>query len=152
MALSTVRNKLKEVLLSVSGIDLVYLYERSTGGDWGKYLSLFQQANGTIAGWMITRRQTPARPGGQTWLERTHFFDIYGIAGLQDDEATELNFQDLVETIVQTFWTARASLPSDVTYILGPVQVNSITNKTFGRILCHTAHLSIAVTDLDDGS
>jgi len=144
MSVSAIRTRIKAKLSAVEGIGIVHEYQR-WASTWSKFLSQFKTESDVINGWMITRRATPSARDTMPTLNRGHVFILTGFYGLNDDDATELVFQDMVEDIQDAF-------DSDVTLgglVLksGPLQVKVVENRTFGNVLCHYAELELVADE-----
>ena len=144
MALSDIREQIKAILSGVDGIGIVHDYVRWSS-DWKKFLDLYKDADGKINGWHITRTATPSKRDNLPTIQRTHTFIFRGIYGLQDDVASEIAFQAVVEKIQDAF---------DSEYNLGghalnsgPAQVNIVEPRMFGPVLCHYAKLTLEVIE-----
>ena len=142
MALKDIRDKIVAILAAVDGVGVVHEYER-WAGDWKKFLDLFKDADGKINGWIVTRRATPATRDTEPYIDRRHTMVMKGIYGLNDDAASELTFQAVVENIQNAF---------DGEFLLGgfavnsgPVQVKAVEARLFGGVLCHYAELEYEV-------
>ena len=154
MPLSDIRARIKTILETVSGIGVVYEYERFAK-DWNKFLDLFKTDDGKINGWMITRRATPSQMDGALLVNRSHRMVLRGIYGLKDDDASELVFQGIIEGIqnavdASTFGApGRAGVRSIDPALLGrgPLQVDLVEARQFGNVLCHWAECSLTVEE-----
>jgi len=156
MSMADIREQIRTILSGVAGIGVVHDYYRWST-DWNKFLSLFQDADRRINGWMISRQKTPERVSAQGGRNsRTHHFKIIGIYGLKDEDATELVFQDLVEAICTKFrsedtlnGTVWSCTPAeDAPDGAAGIQVDLIENRVFGSVLCHYAELSLYAQEL----
>ncbi len=153
MALSTIREQIKVILASVSGIGVVHEYERFSD-TWTKFLDLFKDENDKINGWTISRKsssQTEFAQGND--LGRLHRFILTGFYGLQDGQATELKFQDLIEAIVTKF-NSYNNL-NGTCFSISPepgetsgIQVDIVENRIIGNFLCHYTELSLYVQEI----
>jgi len=139
VALSDIRTQIKSVLESVDGIGTVHEYERWSN-TWENFLEHFKDSNDRINGWTITRRATPAERRTMPIVTRRHEFVIRGIYGLNDADESELTFQDLVEAIQDAF-EDQYNLGGYVENS-GPLQVNVVEPRMFGKVLCHYAELT----------
>ncbi len=71
---------------------------------------------------------------------------LFGILSLEDDAASEIVFQDLLELVCDRFrgneaLRLRGRVPS--LERITPPQVDRIELRTFGSVLCHTAEVRI---------
>jgi len=151
MSLTAIREQIKTILSGVSGIGVVHNYQRVTTGDWGKFLNQFQDPDGRINTWIITRTATPER-----WLTNRKYIRVYeflirGQYGLEDNEATELRFQDLIEHACDAFRN-KSTLNGACETIapefgslsgLAGLQVKLVEDRRFGGVLCHYCELKL---------
>lgn len=152
MSLEAVREQIRTILTGVSGIGVVHDYER-WAAEWPAYLELFsiEDETGTrINGWDITRRKTPAVTASVTHDSRSHTFLIRGMYGLEDSQASELVFQQLIEDICAAF-RAKYQLESTAENT-EPVQVDLVENRVFGNMLCHYCELTFTVDEWENWS
>lgn len=142
---------IKTHLDAIPSAGVVHTYERQST-DIKKFLALFQNpATGKILGWEITRRAVPEHQRGAYF--RHHQMVLTGYMGLQDAEASSATFQDLVDTICDTFRTAEPLSNASWYYRDGdnpdnsPVQVEQVNDRMFGSVLCHCAVIAIYITE-----
>ncbi len=152
MSLSTVRAKIKELILLVDGIGKVHEYERYTH-DWRQYTKFFTK-NDKVNVWQIERatftRFVHATTGSTNGVERViHDFIIRGFYGLSDALASEKTFQDLIEGVCQKFrgypdldGTAEMIKMSPENPITG-----SIRKDYLGSVLCHIVEINISIQE-----
>ncbi len=151
MNLPAIREQIKTILSGVSGVGVVHDYDR-LAMDYSKMLALFQDANGRINGWTITRDETPERWITNVDYERVFEMVIRGHMGLQDGEATEIIFQDIVESVCAAFRgndTLNGSCETinpEFGKLAGRsgIQVVTIEPRQFGSVLCHYCELRLA--------
>jgi len=139
MALKDLRDRFKAKLAAVEGVGVVHDYQRWSN-EWGKFLDHFKDADGKINGCCFTRSATPSERVVMPYLDRNHTFLIRYYYGLNDADATELFFQDLLEDIQDAFdseynW-------DDYAVNSGPMQITVVDNRVFGSVLCHYAELT----------
>jgi len=143
MGLAEIRTEIKNILLSIDGIGIVHDYYRWSV-DWKSFLELFK-ANGYIKGWMITRESTREERETMPQSRRIHTFKIWGVMGHNDAQATEKTFQDLVESICDTFRSNNTL--NGQAFDSDPIQVTLIENRMFGKVLAHVAELTLNVLE-----
>lgn len=140
---------IKAKLTSVPGVGMVHDYERQAA-DWAKFVELFRDpASGKILGWEITRRAATEHEAG-VWF-RHHQFVLKGYMGLQDAAASSKTFQALADDICAAFreapagngWEYRNGDEPD----RAPAQIETITDRMFGSVLCHAAEIALSVTE-----
>lgn len=140
MGLAEIRAQIATIMRSDAGVEIVHEYDRFAK-DWSRTLALFSDSEGRINGWCVTRRATPSRRDNVPTGLRTHKFLMRGFYGLQDVEATEITFQDVVERL-QTAFDSNNILNGTV-LDSGPLQVDVVEIRMFGNVLCHYAELSL---------
>lgn len=154
MSLSSIRTQIKTILEGVSGIGIVHDYERWSA-DWKAFLTLFQDSNDLINGWMFAREKTVQRRVTLGEKEKAHIFRLRGVYGLKDEDATEKTFQDLIESNVAAF-DADETLSGTCLTInpdWGPMdgavglQVDLVENRIFGSVLCHYAECRLCAIE-----
>jgi len=151
MSLKAIREQVKVILSSVEGVGVVHDYLRWTN-ETAKFKALFQHTDGEgkqrINGWMITRDKTPAETATATHDLRSHTFKIIGIYGLDDDGASEIVFQQIVEDICAAF-RAKYNLNATATNT-EPVQVETVEPRMFGSVLCHYCELTLRADEQEN--
>lgn len=164
MGLAEIRDQIKTILETATGIDdtdleigPVYGYFRWVAS-WDKFKELFQDDNDKINGWIISRKATPEKLLTVGQNIRAHEWIIIGIYGVNDEDATELKFQDLIEGICLKF-RAEKNLNDtcDKTYPefgsmagLGNIQVDVVGYKKFYGVLCHYCELRLGTQTRTD--
>lgn len=147
---STIAADIKAKLESISGTGTIHPYERQVV-DLAKFIALFKDPTGKICGWEITRRAAPEHRNGAVF--KHHQMVIQGYMTLQDAAASSIVFQDLCDTIGDTFRAASPAVRSTWEYGNGdepdktPAQIELITDRMFGGTLCHTAIIGISCTE-----
>ncbi len=159
MGLPEIREQYKAILSGVSGIGVVHDYER-WAADWNKFLELYKDQDGRINGWITTRTATPEK-----WLTNIKYLRVYelttrGIYGLKDEDATELIFQDLIESICDAFRNNTTlnntceTIAPEFGSLAGRsgIQVEIVEPRSFGSVLCHYCELRLGaqVTEVRD--
>lgn len=146
MPLSEIRAEYKTILSTVPDIGVVHDYERWSA-DWAKFLEQFKDpATGKIRGWTITRERSPEVFGAGSSYERGHVMVLRGYMGLHDVEASEKVFQDLIETVCDTF-RPKTTLNGKVQQVEAPLQVDVVEARMLGSVLCHYCELRQTVTE-----
>lgn len=169
MALADIREQIKLILSTAEGS----VYKLTTGvihdyfrwsADWDKFLQLMSIVDPDdsdkriINGWMITREKAPEKWKTSGYNERSNLWRIKGFYGLNDVDASELKFQDLIEGICEKFRTEYNLNDScQTTYITyGPLagmngmQVESIELRVCGTVLCHACDLLLGTMNLEN--
>jgi len=153
MSLENIREQIKVILSAVPGVGIVHDYLRRADTDLKfKELFLYTGGEGTqrYNGWMITRVKTPSKTASVTHEERSHTCRIIGIYGLDDDGASEIIFQELIEDICQAF-RAEYQLNSTAANT-EPVQVDLVEPRMFGNVLCHYCELTLQADEYENWS
>jgi len=144
MSLSTVRAEMKTVLEAVSNIGTVLDYERYSK-EWSSYKTLFKSGD-HINFMEILRPSFNRTIHGSDSTERVeHNFLIRGAYSLNDEEATEKTFQDLVEGVCQAF-RGIPKLNSTAEVVMYPI-IGRITTGMFGGVLCHICEIEITIRE-----
>ena len=145
MALSSVRDAIKETLKGVSGIGVVHDYERWTV-DWGRYLSLFKpKGQDVINGWTVSRASSSEVASTSRQYFRTHRFIIKGYYSQRDSAGSEKVFQDLIERVCDAL-RANRNLNQTADRV-EPPQVDLVETRSLGEVLCHYCQISLMVEE-----
>jgi hypothetical protein len=144
MSLDQIRTQYKTILLSVPGIGVVHEYSR-LATDWQKFLSMFENSDGKILGWEITRESIgPVQKklsglSPSSIADRPHGMLIRGYHGLRDAVASEKTFQDLIDAILNKF----LPLPTLNGAVVSAEEMTATTiiERQFGAVLCHYVEL-----------
>ncbi len=151
MSEASVRAAIKTILETVPGIGRVHDFDRWSRS-WSRFLELMRELpGGPVNGWMISRHSTSETAetlGGSGGLGtvRVHHYEIRGIRTLDDDAASEHDFQALIEAVCDAF-RARPDLDGACDSIVGPgneygVQVREVGVDDFDMdTLYHTCTL-----------
>ena len=149
MSEATIRTANNNSEKGVSRVGQVYDYERHAT-EWSDFLGLFKTTiSGTdqVRGWMVGYRGIPesddGRFDGRGRTTRTHRFQILGIMGIDDSEASEKTFADIAENVCD-------ALDSDTTlgefFGLSPATLG-FDPSPFAGILVHAAAITFDVTE-----
>lgn len=140
MPLTEIRNEIKNILESVANVGKVFTYLR-WDEDWKAFFSLFPNNRG----WMITR--TGVVENRELTLDLNtciHTFQLIGFMTLKDDRASELEFQNIIESIRNAF----RSNPTLNNTALDSEPIEAlIENRIFGSIVVHYAQLTLRVKE-----
>jgi hypothetical protein len=140
---------IKTKLESIPDIGKVYDYER-WASSWDKFISLFKSTqHNQIRGWEITRRSISEHIAGAYF--RHHKFKIRGYMSIDDSNATDKTFQQLIEEVCNVFRNA----DSGSSWFYGdgdqsnnaPAQVEVIEPRMFGGVLCHYVEINLTITE-----
>ena len=155
MSLAIIRTEIKSILDAISSIGQVHEYERFTH-EWKQYQKLFTK-NDKVNVWQIerpeVRRWVEATQGPTGGVERVvHSFVLRGFYGINDEQATDKTFQDIVEEVCQAFrgvpQLALVTPPAEMVYESREAPVMATIYKDMlGQVLCHVAEVNIAVQE-----
>ena len=143
MAYADVRAALKSLLEGISGINKVYDYQRWTA-DRAVYAALFKDTD-KIHFWCISRRAVTDTRRYTEQVDDVHRIVIRGYMALDDSEATEKTFQDLIDTVRQTLRQNYTILGT--AHNSGPEINTIIEHRVFGEVLCHYCEVELPVRE-----
>ncbi len=149
MTLTTNRTEIKTVLEGITDIGVVHDYERLTT-DWKTYLDKFKPATKAyIRGWTIRREKTPEEYDelADNFGRRKYRFVIRGFASVDDANASSKTFDDLIETICDTFRPLTVNNLNGKAMGSGLIQTEIVEDRMFGSVLCHYCELSLEVEE-----
>lgn len=150
MSLALIRTEIKTIMDGIDDVGIVHDFERFSPS-WEKFLLLFKPPGKKyIRGWEITRKRSTEKGNSEDdtathQYRRFHQMVIKGYYGLQDETATEKIFQDLVETICDTF-RANHTL-NDTAEDCGTPQAERVETRMFGNVLCHYGEIHLKVEE-----
>jgi len=158
VALTDIREQIAAILAAVDGAGVVHQYQRATAGDWGKFLNLFQDADGKINTCMISRTDTAQQKVTMGEKELAHIFTLRFYYGLRDEQATELTFQEMLENVREAFNESETLNDTCLTTIpdWGPMngvaglQIGGVSIRFFGNVLCHYAECRLCALDREE--
>lgn len=146
---------------TVSNVGQVYDYLRFAK-DMERARTLFYSgAANSLRVWEVTRESTTAEriQGFPRWIER-HSFVVFGRLGVEDQAATEREFQDLVEAVRDAFRPIVSTGPGFSSmgthyrvdlipgaYLDAPVGARSVGHAEFAGALVHACELTFQVVD-----
>ena len=150
MSESTIRTAIYNAVNGVSDVGLVYDYERHAK-DWSAFLDLFKTTIGgtdQLRGWMVGYRGITEAQGDRfrpaaKRVTRKHRFQVLGVMGIDDPEATEKTFAALAEDVCD-------ALDSDATihgYLGSSPAILGFDPRPFAGVLVHAAAIVIDVTE-----
>jgi hypothetical protein len=150
MSVVTTRAAIKAKLESVPNIGMVHDRQRFSTRESEFKKLYFDETQKRICGWNFSRVRTLEYDDGLGQVRRSIEWKLYGFMSFDDKDASEIIFDDLVESIVQSFradstlgGTCLATKNLDLDE--GPIgiQVDAITTVMFAGVLCHRAELSL---------
>ena len=143
MSTSTIRVGIKSALEAVSGIENVHDYTRRVNS-WAEIESEFEGAT-TVHAWVF-------KYSGSVYSWDTTFegkiadrrFDIWGLYAINDTNASEKDFDDIIEAVELAF-------ANDRIFTNGLTKINSLSvdidEQMFAGILCHRAIVTLGVQE-----
>ena len=145
MSLSLIRTKIKTKLEAISGVENVYDYKRFCA-DLATYKDLFIK-DSKVNTWEIERKSFESNGIGASGEveDVIHTFIIRGFYSFYDELATEKTFQDLVETIRNSFITD-PTLGGKAKVIHIPI-TGEFSMAFLGSVLCHRCEIEIIIEE-----
>ncbi len=144
MSETEIRAQIVAVLNTVADIGRVHNRFRYSA-DMAKFLSLFKTTIGgkdQVRGWMVSQ----IAPLNEDYTEtKTRNYAIDGYLGFQDEGSTELTMSALLDAIAAAFRNNKTLNGAALGHDYIQVQINE--PRSFGAVLCHYAHLTLAVQD-----
>jgi hypothetical protein len=150
MAYLEILDQIYNTVKSVDGIGVVHKYSRWTNREdvfktlYGVPLSSGKKEY-KINGWEISRKSVREELRGSFIVFRRHVFVIRGFYGLEDDMATEIEFNLLLERIcdalrklLETNWTEDPATPW---FYNEPPSITDISVVMFSNFLVHAAEI-----------
>lgn len=139
-----IRNAIAAIIRSVPNTGQVHAFERYAK-DRSDMLKFYQTGN-QILGWNIRRVRTLERSDYLGAWTRDYRWEIRGYMSLDDSEKTELQFDNLIDSICAAF-RADDTLGGLVdTCIIGNeagIQLPESYPVMFAGVLCHSAKLAL---------
>ncbi len=143
MSWSSIRSQLKTILEGVAGIGIVHDYQRWEIEADG-FRTLFV-SGGRINVWMITRDASREGELAQNQHYRRHQVRIIGLYALDDSDATEKTFSDLLESVCDTL--RQSNDIGGNAESSGPPQVIRDDHARFAGTLCHYGEVTLEVRE-----
>lgn len=145
MSYSTILPEIKSVLNGVSGVANVNDYLRYSS-DITTMKSLFI-SGGIFHVWFITRTSAPTTANIDNQVFRQHQFELLGFYELNDANESEKTFQQLADTIMDTFDLKANLTLGDTCDQLQAAQLLEFSQVEFSGVLCHHARILIAADE-----
>lgn len=148
MSLSTVRAELKTILESITSVGTVHDYKRYTH-DWASYKTLFVE-NSKVNTWEIVRDNVDA------WVEasnsvnrRRHYFTIRGFYAINDENASEKTFQNIVEDIIDELRDKPTlnDKAEKISFDKDDPLTAVFSTDFLGAVLCHIVEIKINILE-----
>lgn len=154
-----IRDRLAELLAEVADVGVIHRHRRNNK-DWGQFLQLFHAMpnNGrtVIRGWTITRQGVAGIVGLTAEIpqlfafgtqSRPYIFLLEGISSLEDNTASELEWERIVEAVMDKLDAQTDLGLPDIVMAEGvlPAQLQQWEEREFGNVTCHYAALLLPV-------
>lgn len=151
MSYSAILALLKTIVEGVAGTGKIHDYVRLARNEQ-KFIELFVTDN-VVNGWQISRRSTPqsfedSDEKDGVLIEAVHEYILTGFRGIDDANASEKTFQNLVEAVSDALATDSTLQAAD--YNIGAPQILVVEPRAFGHVLCHVAEISIKIAELKE--
>lgn len=157
MSYETVTDRLKLILNTVEGVYNIHTYLRDIP-DEKEFEAAFKvetPQGPAISAWLMTRRSMPMkRPeiAANAVLDVTHNIEIQGLYGLQDQNATELDFQKIIDKIATQFKTKYTLEDESGVSLTGVTRVSDLNfveigHGQFSNYFVHFCRLQISVEE-----
>ncbi len=148
MSVAAIRAQIKTILQGVTNIGQVHDYDRWEI-NWDDFLALFKSTVGGVAqirGWTIhVHSDGSSYPGTNNVGQFEHLFLLRGYLGLNDSNATEKAFDDLVEAVVKAFM---GNYPLNGSAMNAePPQVTVKEVRQLSDVLAHYAEIQLRVKE-----
>jgi len=144
------RDAIQSMLSGINGIGIVHNYERYAKREADFQAFYKDTTNNRILGWNFSRVSTAELDLDNGGVRRVYTWRIRGFMSIDDADASERTFQELIETICSTFRTnPTLGLQDTETKNLaqedGPagIQVDAVEPVMFAGVLCHRATLTL---------
>ncbi len=143
MSWANIRTQLKTTVEGVAGIGVVHDYQRWTV-EADDFDTVFV-TGGRVNAWMITRDRSTEEHEASNQDYRAHHVRIFGVYSLDDSDATEKTFSDLMELICDELrgdndvsGNAESSTPAEVV---------RDDHTTLSGTLCHFGEITFQVRE-----
>ncbi len=144
MSLSTDREAIAAKLEEIANIGAVHRFERYAKSQ--KDFRAFFENDGKVLGWFVRRRSTRELEVSSDHNKVITTWDIRGYMSLDDDAATEIEFDTLIENGCAVFRndiTVGGAFDTTIVDGKAGLQVDDTGPVMFSGVLCHGARLSL---------
>jgi len=158
MSYRIIADRVKSIMQRIDGVHNVHLYLRDVP-DEAEFISTFTvqlETKTVLTAWMLTRTGLEVT---HPTFDVTHMYDvkhrveIQGFYGLSDAEESELEFQAVVDEILDKF-RKKYLLEDEITgvalagvILCDPIQVLEIGHGQFSNYFVHFTRLLLSVTE-----
>lgn len=145
MSLTEIRTEIKTELESVSGVKNVHDYRRRVN-DWSKIESEFKSGN-LIHTWIMKYMGSPFEfdTDSEGYLANRSF-EIWGLYSLSDANASEKDFDDIVEAVEDHFANLRV-LKNNGRYKIAGI-TTAMDEYSFVNVLCNRCIFTLEIQEL----
>jgi hypothetical protein len=155
MSETAIRAAIKSEIEAALPNAIVHDYER-WAKNWSDVITLLKTSGNIVHSWMISRRQVVRQQATHCEIEVCHIYTIRGVYGLNDSNGSEKTFQGHIDSLTEAFDDDQTmggvcdTIHPDFGPLTGAVglQVNDISHRMFGTILCHYAECSLGAIEL----
>jgi hypothetical protein len=153
MSVAAIRSAITARINTVPAVGLVHDYERYTKRN--NDFAAFYQQDRKLLGWFVRRLSTREVVVDSVTTRLITRWQINGFMGLEDDQASEKAFDDLVEAVRAAFRDDE-TLGGCVETTRGQpgeeagLQLDELGPVMFAGVLCHKARLSLTTWSLLD--
>ena len=157
MSFADIRAEIVTILKTVDGIGQVHDYIRHTTF-WNEYFRDHTK-NMQVNTWEVSRRNTGEAVSAvenqvsvEPFYNDVHQVIILGRMSLNDDKASEKQFQTLISAIVEKFRQDPNNLLNGKVFLPRQIQVPIIEPRTYGGVLCHFCEMTYEAIERVGGS
>lgn len=145
MTINAIRAQLKTVILTVSGIGVVYDYKRFCN-DWATYRDLFVK-DSKVNEWEIQRNgfSVIGHGGNGIVKDNNHDLILRGFYAFTDTPSSEKVFDTLIDAITDKL-ILQPNLSGTAKIVHIPY-VGTIDMKFLGQVLCHVVEIQLQVEE-----
>ena len=157
MSYETVTERIKLILSTVEGVYNIHTYLRDIE-DEKKFEQAFKietPQGPLLACWLMTRKAVPTtRPSvdANALLDITHSIEIQGMYSLQDEKQSELDFQKIIDNVLQRFKTKFLLEDDSGVALTGIIRTSELSIPEigygqFGNMFVHFCRMVISVEE-----
>lgn len=150
MSYSTVQAALVSVVSGVSGVVNVHGYLRRSNTIQKRIDEFVDPDTEILHTWMLTRVAAPSVGNLDGDVTRRHTFHIHGYYSINDEDESEVTFQNLVEAVLDELNDNRQVTEDGDAAVPDSSQLLSFEDEMFAGVLCHHAIIENVVEDSVD--
>ena len=144
MSVATIRTGIKTKMESVSSVNKVLDYVVWTN-DWQVIYDKFAEGTDRVNVWMVGLNASPSAVVSAGVRERQYVYNIVGYYSIKTSDETSKVFEDMIDGIINAF-DADNSIANG-SELISKINLTAINNTIFAQHPCHTAVMSLTVTD-----